>query len=548
MKKTITLLAFLSAYAFMNAQTFDWAKKFSLSNYTLGTSIELDAAGNIYVSGSYYETGSAGPPSGPSGAYIAKFDNSGNLQWRDTVNGSDGEWQRVAVDPSGNVYLGTFVTGTKMVGGTAVTSAGVKDMLISKYDPSGTLLWVKTAGGTANDVIQGIDTDAAGNIYITGYFGGTALFDGISLSASGNADIFVAKLNPAGAFLWAEKATGASDVGSGVGLDQALNISVDNAGNSYIAGYFVSSAVFGTITITGANVRDGYIAKINTGGTWDWATTIAGTTGSIATAMSIATDITGNSYVAGSFSGTTNFNGATLTSLGSNDAYLAKFNNSGAFVWARQAGGTGNDLGHAVMVDALGNPYLAGSFTANATVGDTSFTIAGEENAFIAKYDNAGTFSWAKQIKANTGAWEFVTPHGMDTDAAGNVYVTGVFFAGAIFDGITLTATLAAADAFIAKLNPSVATNINAVAETAAQFQIADGGNQTLQLLYKTEQPSIVDLEILSVTGQCIYMERNIQLEGKGSKSIALPACSKGMYFVNLISKENKKALKMVIH
>jgi hypothetical protein len=538
MKKILTTLALFTFYHLSQAQTFSWVTPFSYDDYNIASSIKVDATGNSYVCGNYYITGSAGPPTGTSGAFIAKFSSAGSMLWTDTVKDSDAGGCRLDIDASGNVYFATYVTGTHMIGGTSVTSMGLKDIVIAKYNTSGALQWVKSAGGSGNDAAQGIAADAAGNIFVTGYFGTTASFDGTMKTAVGYSDIFLAKYSAAGTLMWVQTASGDADTTSGTGIDQAMDLALDNTGNPVIAGYFAREVMFGGTTLTSPGVGGGFIAKADALGNWVWATN----TGTAPTGIDM--DNTGNGYISGAFAGSATIGSTTLTSGGSLDVYLAKFDNSGAILWVKQAGGTDEDRGYDVAVDNLGNPYLTGSFMGDMAFGSTNLTISGEENSFVAKYDASGNFVWAKQISANPGAWEFVTSHAIDMDASNNAYIAGTFFAAAIFDSFSFTSGNPS-DAFVAKLNTAVAAGINDL--PASSFTAFCEGGHVIGLSYDSTISGIVQLQLVNIMGQCIYEEKNLLLTGSGHKQIAIPAAAKGVYFLNIISKDQQMTTKLFI-
>jgi hypothetical protein len=539
MKKILLSLIFTAIYYFTQAQTFSWATPFSFDDYNIGSSIKLDATGNSYVCGNYYNTGSAGPPTGTDGAFIAKINSAGTLVWSDTIRNSDAGGCRVDVDASGNVYLASYVTGTHMVGGTSVTSSGLKDIVIAKYNSSGTLQWVKSAGGTGNDAAQGIAIDATGNIYVAGYFGTTASFDGTLKTAVGYGDIFLAKYSVAGTLLWVQTASGDSDTTSGVGFDEAMDLALDNTGNPVVVGYYARGVVFGSTTLTTPGVGGGFMAKADALGNWVWAKN----TGTAPTGIDM--DNTGNGYISGAFAGTITIGPGSFNSAGSTDIYLAKFDNSGNFTWIEQSGGSGEDHGYDVAVDNLGNPHLAGSFMDNVTIGDTNLIISGEENAFIAKYNTAGNFVWAKQVKANLSAWEFVTAQAIDVDGSNNVYITGTFFAAAIFDGFSFTSGNPS-DAYVAKLNTTVSTgvaeNTTVISNHSVYYQ---GGN--INLVYETTAEESIQLQVMNAMGQCIFKENNIILKGKGQKNFILPLPAKGIYLINIVFKDKNDVTKIFV-
>ncbi|USN59550.1 MAG: SBBP repeat-containing protein [Candidatus Peribacteria bacterium] len=87
-----------------------------------------------------------------------------------------------------------------------MVSSGSNDTFVAKLDSSGNTTWLKTIGGTGNDLIQGLDVDSSGNVYVAGYFNSTASVLGQSLTSSGSNDIFVAKLDSSGNTTWLKQA------------------------------------------------------------------------------------------------------------------------------------------------------------------------------------------------------------------------------------------------------------------------------------------------------------------------------------------------------
>ena len=152
----------------------------------------------------------------------------------------------IGADAAGNVYVtGTFLSPVADFGGVLLTNLGSGDIFLSKYDPAGTLQWVRQAGGSGDDRPNGIAVDAAGNAHIVGEFSGTAGFGVTNLaSAGGAADVFIAKFNPSGTAIWAQAAGGQS-------ADAARGVAVDPAGNVHVTGYFGGAASFGAIRLSG---------------------------------------------------------------------------------------------------------------------------------------------------------------------------------------------------------------------------------------------------------------------------------------------------------
>ena len=179
-------------------------------------------------------------------ALAATMMNAQNFEWARTCGGTDyDEAFALSVDASGNVYTAGYFTGTADfdpgAGTYNLSSAGYSDVFIQKLDAAGNFIWAKSFGGVNEDIVNSLSVDALGNVYIAGYFYGTADFDPgagtYNLTSAGEGDVFIQKLDAAGNFIWA-KAFG------GVYGDVSNSLSVDASGNVYTAGAFRGTADF----------------------------------------------------------------------------------------------------------------------------------------------------------------------------------------------------------------------------------------------------------------------------------------------------------------
>ncbi|MGC9362901.1 MAG: SBBP repeat-containing protein, partial [Candidatus Syntrophosphaera sp.] len=209
-------------------------------------------------------------------------------------------------DDQGNQYITGSFEETADFGSTTLTSSGNKDIFVAKLDGDGNWLWAKKAGGTAYDYGQGIVLDGSGNVFVTGYFRDVADFGDISLTSNGYDDIFVAKLDPDGNWIWATSAGAASS-------DSAQDITIDASGNLYITGLFMQSTTIGSTTLTSSGGSDIFVARMDSGGNWLWAVRAGGSSGD--SGRSITFDGV-NLYITGDFRETAAFGGNSLTSSG----------------------------------------------------------------------------------------------------------------------------------------------------------------------------------------------------------------------------------------
>ncbi len=135
------------------------------------------------------------------------MDSNGNWLWAKQAGGTSEEWGiGVAVDSNGNSYVTGFYQESATFGTITLTSSGGNDIFVAKLDSNGNWLWAKQAGGTSYDEGVSIAVDTNGNSYVTGDFSGSATFGTTTLTSSGEGDIFVAKMDISGNWLWAQQA------------------------------------------------------------------------------------------------------------------------------------------------------------------------------------------------------------------------------------------------------------------------------------------------------------------------------------------------------
>jgi len=364
---------------------FLWVNQAGATGGALGYGVVTDGSGNIIVAGDFWGMANFGGDTTlttAGGIFIAKYDGDGNLLWVEQAGGSV-LWSGIAIDGSGNsIVTGSFIE-TATFGDTTLTSAG-RDMFIIKYDGDGTFLWVESAGvRNITEAVYGFSVamDALGNIIVTGSLLGTATFFGgdITLTSAGSFDIFIAKYDGNGNFLWVKQAGGTLH-------DTGWGITTDGSGNIIVTGHFTGTATFGNTTLSGGGSENIFIAKYDGDGNFLWAKQAGGGNGD-RRGRGIVTEGLGNIIVTGNFRGTATFGNTILSSAGSDDIFVAKYDGDGNFLWVKQAGGSGFERGREIATDGSGNIVLTGDFGGTATFGDTTLTSAGSQDIFIAKLD-----------------------------------------------------------------------------------------------------------------------------------------------------------------
>jgi phage-related tail fiber protein len=398
-----------------------WAKSMGGISDDRGTALAIDASGNLYITGYFTGTVDFDPEAGTQNLtsaggndiFLAKYDASGNFIWTKSMGGTGGDiGYALAIDASGNSYISGYFTGTVDFDPGAGTqnltsSATSPDIFLAKYDASGNYVWAKNMGGTSTDIGYALAIDASGNSYISGYFNGTADFDPgagtQNLTSAGSSDIFLAKYDAAGNYVWAQGM-------GGTGTDIGYALAIDASGNSTITGDFSNTADFdpgaGTQNLTSAGGVDIFLAKYDASGSYIWAKGMGGTSNDISYALAV--DASGNSYITGYFDGTADFDPdagtQNLTTTGSTDIFLAKYDASGNYISAKNMGGTGGDIGYGLAVNASGNSFITGYFSSTAdfdpTAGTQNLISLNGSDLFIAQY---GAIILAIRLESFTG-------------------------------------------------------------------------------------------------------------------------------------------------
>jgi hypothetical protein len=265
-----------------NLGTTQWVVHAGVGGQTVGgRGVAVDPFGNIFVCGSYSGAINFYSPAntivstlaatGTTNLFIAKYSSAGTLLWTVTATNSGTvapppaywSYNAITVDSCSNVYVTGHFINTAQFGALApLVSAGSADIYVAKCHNNGQWEWTKRAGGTSDDEGEGIALDRHSDVYLTGYFEGTATFDGQPVTTTAASSIFVAKYNSSsGALQWVQAPSGTASTGG-------QGIAVDSKGFVYVIGNIstAGSATFGPSTFSGASScgQNVLIAKLDT--------------------------------------------------------------------------------------------------------------------------------------------------------------------------------------------------------------------------------------------------------------------------------------------
>ena len=538
-----TLITFALSFIFIpfnlimaQAPNWQWAKNGGgVVSDAEGSSVVVDATGNSYVTGSFqgknFVLGSytlINKDSASSDIFMAKYDPSGNVVWAKGLGGDFYDYaESIALDANGNIYItGSFRSASISINTTTLTNSnlGSSDFFIMKYDTSGNLIWAKSTGGNKDDVGYSLTLSTTGELYVTGAFSSPTISFGanILVNASSNSDVFVVKFDALGNVLWAKSAGGTNS-------DQGNGIITDANGNVYVVGNYLATSINfgGSTTLTNAGYTDLFIVKYDASGNLLWAKSAGGTGDDSGREISI--DATGNVYIIGEFkSDYIGFGSTVLTNNNTipplfSDAFIVKYNSSGAVVWVKQFGGFNGDYAFNIITDASGNSYVTG--TTNVSVLSTSSDL------FVAKYDVLGNLLWTKTVVST----DWVQSASVGIDANGNSYITGTFYAPTItFDNSSLINSF-----FVAKLGSTVGIEENSNSDFIQLYP-----NPSKGIFFITSEKDISKIEIVNVLGEKVYLTNTIK--SQSINQIDLSNRTKGIYFIIGYS-ENERFLKKIV-
>ncbi|GGD43960.1 hypothetical protein GCM10011514_04880 [Emticicia aquatilis] len=408
------------------------------SNDDIGVSIATDAAGNVYVGGSFYATATYGSYNFTSydavlqqyteGVFIIKFSPEGSILW--AVSEAGASMIDLEVDAYGNIYFAyyqQYATSPNNI---------VHVNRIQRRNANGTYGW--RVDYTDFVQVKEIGVTNGLMIFVTGVYTTSTAFNTTTLNHIGQDDIFILKLSSIdGSEIWAKRA-------GGIANDRPESLEVEGE-NFYITGSTNGSANFGnnatTNNVTAILQNDAFIVKYDTNGNALWQNRIGGNSDDIG--RDVATDSQGNVFLVGTYGGATlsvdNYANTTQDPDGlARGAFIAKFSSAGVLAWLNHAGRTNEDgvIYLNISANNSGNCVVAGAFQKCVSFGTNDLTTVGKLDIFIAKYDSEGKIDWiTKGGGANNDRCLSIayTPSG--------IYATGYFLQSASFGGTLLTST-----------------------------------------------------------------------------------------------------------
>ena len=387
-----------------------------------------------YIVGGYFSSSSIDLGNEKSltnkGSYdgmLIKYDESGEVEWAEGIGGTNNDSINTVTETTDGGYIvgGYFYSSSIDLGNEkSLTNKGSHDGMIIKYDASGEVEWAKGIGGSSGDSINTVCETTDGGYIVGGYFSSSSidLGNGKSLTNKGFNNGMIIKYDESGEVEWAEEIGGTNN-------DFINTVTETTDGGYIVGGYFESSSIdLGNgITLTNKGPKDGMVIKYNAEGKVEWAEGIGGTDYDEITSVCETTD---GGYIVGGYFNSSRIdlgNGISLTSKGSWDGMIIKYDASGEVEWAE---GIGEKYITTVAETSDGGYIVGGYFYSSLDLGNgTSLTSKGSNDGMIIKYDASGEIEWVEGIGGTND--DEITSACETTDGG---YIVGGYFKSSSID------------------------------------------------------------------------------------------------------------------
>lgn len=541
--KPIAFLLLVLLVDHLTAQEPDWlwARNGIGDSHDYTNAITTDASGNVFLAG-YFGSDSItfgnftlqNSTPGESDLFLVKYDPAGTVLWAYSTGSTwDDEVDAIATDALGNVYItGNFYSPTLTFGTTTLTNAGnVGDIFVAKFSPDGDVLMALRDGGPGLEIPHGIAVDDLGSIVVTGRFSSNSVtFGTTTLLLAGSMDVFVVKYGSEGAVLWAKGAGGGSN-------DEAEAVAIDSNGDIIVTGYYTQQSTFGTFILPNPGLANVFIAKCDgADGTFEWVKWFA--SDGVEEPNAVALDAQDNIYVAGHFqTDSITFGSTTLYSTGSDNGFVARFDDDGDPIWAHGLNARARAEGIVVSNNAV---YACGTFHENGyTYGSSSLDVEGTADLYVLKSDLNGNAQWVVKQTSEGESSELATC--LAADVTGHIVLGGNFNSDVVNFGAVELVVSDGWDPFVIRMgDPDVGIADEQARDGISIHPNPGSGMITIEGLAGMRTIEVCDgLGALQLLTNVPAMQQRIVLQ--------LPALAPGLYHLRLSNGSRTVLKKFVV-
>jgi hypothetical protein len=417
----------------------------------MGVAVAVDRLDNVYVIGQFGGTidfgdGRTHTSAGLEDVFLVKLDSRGHPLWSRSYGGTGHDYaDDISIGSDGSV----FITGSFMeridFGGGEHRCRGVHDVFLAKLDESGGHLWSKAYGDAQDQICLKVEADAAGGVFVAGYFRGVVKLGPRPFRSYPDKAAFVGLLDSAGAHVWSEQYGHITDYAY-PGLIQTPGGELIHTGGSDPTREFTGKKMKRVPRMMDLGL---VVARYGVDGERLWRHRFGRGSDNLTTLVDL--DPHGNIVIAGSYGGALDFHGERAVEAGTmSDVFVAELDPSGAHVWSRSFGGSGHQYAVGLAVDDRGSVFLAGQFDRGPLdFGGEPLTAEGMSDGFVVRLDDDGRHVWSRRF----GGEQIQFPGGLTLDSRGDPVITGSF-SGLLELGDDLLASAGGHDVFVAVLRP----------------------------------------------------------------------------------------------
>ncbi|MBT5910423.1 MAG: tandem-95 repeat protein, partial [Opitutae bacterium] len=456
--------------------SYAWVRSVGRVGDDSGEGVAVDPSGGSYLVGNVSNQS-------PSDIFLLRYNDDGELVWARDAGGISSDTATSIVADSSGVYVTGNFEETATFEGLSITSAGLSDVYLAKYSPSGSLTWARSFGGVGTDDSDRIDLDPFGNPCLLGSFEGSMSFDGQVLVSKGSRDLFISKTSGAsGKLIWSRSIGGET-------LDSAHGLSSGSEGSLYLASHYIgNSLTIDSLAVSTTGTHGFSILKL--GAPHGLPTSSLPEIGTLVTGQSFGFDINSTShsgilprfqFVSGPswLNLQDRGNGSALLAgippAGSAGSYNAKiritdmqggtvdksldfdvfkglseptgFADEPETLWLQP--GQGGEFANGVAESGDGGFFVVGAFTGSTEIGGVILSSEGRTDSFVAKFNSGGKLEWVNRF----GGLGQDYAYAVDVDLNGVAYVAGYFTGTATFGSHDLNST-GGYDVYLLRIEP----------------------------------------------------------------------------------------------
>jgi hypothetical protein len=524
---TIPILLF-----FTNAQAqyaTVWSKSSGSASAEGMNKSVIDQDGNIYVLSSFesdYEVdkNTTLQSNGGKDVLLTKYNASGEIIWSKSFGSeNDDMGNDIAIDNNGDLLLtGGFSDNIDFGNNNELTSNGGLDAFILKMNTDGEASWSLSAGGSDDDMASTIESDANGNIYITGTVSSLdAFIDLEAFGTIGGNDIFVARIESNGEVDWVNTLGATQN-------EEVSDLAVNSSGEVLINASIESSVIIGDDTLN-SDLGLGVNLIYDVEGELIWSDQNSGMNNQFDGAVEF--DSENNFYTTGTFEGTKDFGNTTLTSQGGSDIFIIKQDAEGEIEWVKQMGGQGNDGATDITIVNETEVVIGGYFEQTMEAGDSTLESAGEADNFITSFNAEGSIM--SSISAGGSGSEML--NSLTTNANGEIIASGTFESSATFKRADETSN-GESDHYVWKIESNNVSMRDVKTEEVTFYP-----NPATNMIYIQNQ-NIETAAIYNLNGQKVKTFNSIQ----SSTGLFVGDLEHGVYLLKAIDNEQSLSISKV--